>query len=458
MFVEETKKPKKRGDYIMTQTVLNFKLEFNEKEEITPYGGLGLFGEMYRALGIDKEVDKMFSGPGSGKGFAANTYINPIVMMFIGGGRYIEDIRKIRVDKGLRKICKMEEVPSGDAVGDWVKRESKEKIESTYKVNDNLVRRMVRKTEEERLTLDIDAVGIEAEKEDAEYTYKGYKGYMPLLGFIPEIGCCVGYEFREGNVPPVEGNYEFTERIFEKVEGYGKKIRNFRSDAAGYQAKVVNYVNEKGARYTITVDKDESIKEAIKGIAEEEWKELKDRNGIKTDRKYVEFIHSMNKSDHAFRVVMMRWKNPQMDLFEEAEEYCYHGIATNFLEEEKDTEEVIWWHNGRSNSENYNKELKIGFNLEYMPCGEFEANAVWFGIGILAYNLFIASKLFLFPKSWKKKTIRTIRWQFIQIAGKVIKRARYLVLKICSTMREIYEIYEEARQRCWELQIDLGCG
>ncbi len=57
------------------------------------------------------------------------------------------------------------------------------------------------------------------------------------------------------------------------------------------------------------------------------------------------------------------------------------------------------------------KEVKAGFNMEYMPSGDFEGNAVWVGIGILAYNLFIVSKLYLFPKGWLKKKISAIRWQ-----------------------------------------------
>ncbi len=214
----------------------------------------------------------------------------------------------------------------------------------------------------------------------------------------------------------------------------------------------MNYLNERGTKYTIAVDRDVSVKDEIKRIEESEWKRLKDRDGIDTAREYAEFIHTQNKGDHSFRVVVQRWLNPQRDLFEETQEYCYYGIATNYLKEEKDSEGVIHWHNGRGNSENYNKEMKVGFNLEYMPCGEYGANAVWFSIGMLAYNLFIASKLYLFPKGWIKKTISTVRWQFIQMAGKIIKRARYLILRICSTLRETFEIYEEAGRRCWELQ------
>jgi len=64
----------------------------------------------------------------------------------------------------------------------------------------------------------------------------------------------------------------------------------------------------------------------------------------------------------------------------------YTVIATNRIES---FEQVIKWYNKRGDhSENRIKELKIGFGMERMPCGQFEANAVFFRIGILAYNLF----------------------------------------------------------------------
>ena len=121
--------------YIMQQKTLPFKLEFSETEKITPYAGLGLYGEMCRALGIDKEVECLLPKPKSGAGYSANTYIYPMTMMFIGGGKYIEDIKKIETDKGLREVCQMDIVPTSDAIGDWMRRESreKEKVVSYFK-------------------------------------------------------------------------------------------------------------------------------------------------------------------------------------------------------------------------------------------------------------------------------------------------------------------------------------
>jgi len=437
----------------MTKKVLEFKLEYG-KEEITPYAGLGLYGELYKSIGIKKAVEQLFPEPGSGRGRSANEYIQPLVLMFLGGGKYLEDIRKIGADTGLRKICGIGGIPSSDAIGGWLKRDSWKKVEQLDAIRQNLAGRILKRAKQGKYTLDIDAMEIEADKYNAVYTYKGHKGYMPLLGFIAELDLCVGQEFRAGNISPQERNYEFTEGIVSWVKTLGKEIGFFRSDSAGYQAELMNYLDGENTRYTITADQDVAVKGLIRRIPAGAWQKVKRGDGLESDREYAERIHTMQKGDHPFRLVVQRWLNPQPDLFEHTEKYCYHVIATNFLEEEKSGQEVIWWHNGRSNSENYNRELKQGFNLDYLPCGELEANAVWFAIGVMAYNIFIASKFYLFPNTWLKKTISTVRWQFIQLAGRIIYHGRALILRICSALRETYDIYEKAREMCYELQFN----
>lgn len=438
----------------MPQKEPRFKLEFSEKETVTGRAGLGIYGELYKSSGVYEDVQRKFPRPGSGNGYEAHWHIYPVVLTIIDGGEHIEDIRRIGCDQGLRKIGHIEEVPSADAVGEWLKRDSSLKVELLSEINDQLNEKMIKRAEKE-LTLDIDAFEVIGNKETARWNYKGNRGYMPLAGFIPEIGCCIGAEFREGNVSPATDNYGFTKRIYEKVVRLGRRIKDFRSDSAGYNSQLMNYVRGQDSYYCITADQDVAVKAGIKNIDEKQWQKIGTEEGFAgSDREYAEFVHSTNKTDHSFRIIVQRWLNRQKDLFKETETYCYHGIATNYLAEEKNAVEVIRWHNGRSNSENYNKELKLGFSLNHVPCGDFNGNSVWFGLVILAYNLFIASKIFLFPASWRQKTIRTIRYEFIRMAGKVMIRSRQTILRICSTLRETFNLYVEARQRCWELRQD----
>jgi hypothetical protein len=101
--------------------------------------------------------------------------------------------------------------------------------------------------------------------------------------------------------------------------------------------------------------------------------------GIATHGEIAEMVHSLNGTEQAFRLIVLRWPNPPPYRFE-ADRYGYHAVATN---REEPASAVIWKHNQRGNSENWHKELKVGLRMEQMPCGQFEANALYFAIGAL---------------------------------------------------------------------------
>ena len=154
----------------------------------------------------------------------------------------------------------------------------------------------------------------------------------------------------------------------------------------------------------------------------------------------------MEKTEY-FRIVIQRWPNPKKDLFGEERDYCYYIICTNYSLEEKTASEIIYFHRGRCNSENYYKETKGGFNLNYLPCGDFKANAIWFALGLMAYNFHIFTKECLLPKSWRKKTISRIRFELIHIAGKITYHAKQLYLNLAGISDEVFYIFDQARKR-----------
>lgn len=198
---------------------------------------------------------------------------------------------------------------------------------------------------------------------------------------------------------------------------------------------------KEGTTFTIAVSKDEAVKEAIKGL--KEWRPYRLEDGTVTDREITETVHTMNGTKKAFRLVVQRWRNPQADLFD-ASEYHYHAIATDL---ECSAEEAVWEYNRRGQAENIIKELKIGVGMESLPSGDFGANAFWFALGVLVYNTFILQKELTLPEEYRAKTIGTLRWSLIGIAGKVVRHARRLWLVLATTMENL-EINNHMRKRC----------
>jgi hypothetical protein len=265
------------------------------------------------------------------------------------------------------------------------------------------------------LILDVDATEIEAEKQEAKWTYHQVQGYMPLVGYVH--GIWVGQEFREGNVSPGAGILAFAKQG-EAALLEGKRIY-FRSDSAAYQAEVINHYRPPGRTFTITADLDAAVKREIPNLPESAWQPDRRAEDIATDREIAETVHTMNGTKQAFRLIVLRWRNSQPNLFE-TERYGYHAVATN---REESAAEVIWKHNGRGQSENWHKELKLDVGMEQMPCGQKEAKALYFAIGVLAYNLAQLLKRRVLPEAYRTATVATLRWKVYRLAAKLVRHA-----------------------------------
>ena len=367
-----------------SQTVLPFRLAASD-ESLTAHGGLVLFGEYLRAMGIAGLINHELPGPGSAAGYDPSAHISPVVLMLAGGGRTLEDLRVLRHDDGLRCLLRLDEMPSSDASGDWLRRMGANEsggLAGLQRVNRCVFRRLLGDDERTDFTLDIDATQIVAEKREARYTHKGEKGYMPMVGHIAENSLAIDHEFREGNAAPAAGNLEFVQAC-ERNMPKGKKIKAVRADSAAYQAKIFNYCEETDKVFAIGADQDAAVKTAIATIPEGEWKRFR-------DGEIAETIHCMDKTDKAFRLIVMRRPREQ-DLFEGKSPYRYHAIASNRPNE--DAAATMEWYSRRGDaSENRIKDLKVGFGMEYMPCGSFQANAAFFAIGVLTYNLYLVQR------------------------------------------------------------------
>ena len=422
----------------MSQTVLNFKLETTE-ENLTPRSGLAIFGEFLHSLRLPKLLDSNLPKPGSGAGYQPSEFVFPLLLMLHGGGRTLEDLRQISEDSGLRELLKMIGLPSSDAVGNWLRRMGKGKgLEGLASVNRELLKLALRRDGIRGYTLDIDATQIIAEKQEAKWTYKKERGYMPIVGHLAENGFIVGEEFREGNEVPASRNLEFIKHCQSQLPK-GKQIANLRADSASYQANVINWCEKKGVKFAIGAKLDVAVKDAIEAIPAEDWRSF--RGGF-----IAETVHTMNETQQAFRLIVMRGLY-QSRMYEADDKWarCF-ALASNRTESAEAT--VAWYNQRGEASENRIKELKIGFGMERMPCGQLHANAMFFRIGVLSYNLFVFFKMQVLPVSWRRLQIQTLRWRFYEEAGKVVKHAGYLILKV---RQKIFALFEEVRVKCYEL-------
>lgn len=362
--------------------------------------------------------------------------------MLIDGATCLEDIRLFENDEAYKEMAEVKHYPTSDAIGDWLRRHGGADGEKRlWTVISSINQSGMTDSKSSGLTLDIDGTLIESDKGDAEYTYKGFRGYHPLVGGSLELGLFVGSRFQQGNVSPQADLVNFVDE--DCLKNMPGTFRTIRSDSAGYNSNVINYCFKHNLCFSITADQDVAVMEAVSKIPESEWDRGKNDDGTATSYEVAETIHTLEKTTQSFRLVVKRTKNTrQQDLF--TGQYRYWIIATNIPQREKDGQAIIHFQNQRGEFEKMIGELKHHYGLDHFPCGQFDANCFYFTIGILAFTLVQLLKRYYFGSEWKKKSVRSLRYYWLHVPSRIVSHARYTIAKVAMAkilFEQLLQIY-----------------
>jgi hypothetical protein len=330
---------------------------------------------------------------------------------------------------------------------------------------------MQRRSPQTTATLDMDATLVETFKKAALYCYKRFKAYQPLNVYWAEQGLMLFSEFRDGNVPADYDLLRPFKRALELVPEGVKQVY-LRSDSAGYVVDLLKYCAEgKNKRFgviefAVGTDVTEAFRLAVREVADADWRPLyRDVNGerVDTGQEWAEVCFVPNWVGHkkdgpSYRYLAIREPLEQQALpgMEEqqvlpfptmdwgAVRYKVTGIVTN---REIPGDELIWWYRGRcGKSEEAHSIMKEDLAGGKLPSGLFGANAAWWQIMILAFNVNSAMKRLVLGESWVNRRMKAIRLWLINVAGRVLERSRQLVVRLAGGHAS-NEILFEARRR-----------
>lgn len=411
------------------------------KEAVTGKMGLSWMAHAMSDFGVERIIsDEYVSGSNREIGYFKKIMAG--VMTRVAGGDRVEDVENLRVDVGLLESLGWEEMMSADTYLNLIKdKRSNAKLRC---VNNKMVIKALRGLEENELTYDNDATYFDSDKKSAEYSYQKRKQFSGLIGCIAELGMINTVDFRRGNVSPLNGIMNQLKKSVAQAKAADKKIRIFRSDSAAYKMDIMAYCAREEIKYFISADKDSAVKKMIKGVKTSQWRMLTGEYAKNENTQWVEVRHVMSRG-FGVRMMVLRWPNPDPDLFESSP-YCYHAIVTN----DAGIKPMDWLkvHNGRMGTiEHSHQEIKGDLGCDYTPSHDFEKNRGYFLIGVLAYNMMAILKRFYMGMSTINWKIKTIRYQFINVCGKIVKSGRRFCCKIINVTDEVFELFKNCKSR-----------
>ena len=91
---------------------------------------------------------------------------------------------------------------------------------------------------------------------------------------------------------------------------------------------------------------------------------------------------------------------------------------------------IGWLRERCGKSEEVHSALKSDLAGGQTPCGLFGANAAWWALTILAFNLNAAMKRLALGESWATKRMKALRFHLIGLPGRVVGHARKLIIRL----------------------------
>ena len=85
-----------------------------------------------------------------------------------------------------------------------------------------------------------------------------------------------------------------------------------------------------------------------------------------------------------------------------------------------------------------------------LPSGQFGVNAAWWAIAVLAFNLNSALKQLALGGEWVSKRLKAVRFAIITLAGRVVRHARTLIIRL-GRGHPSYALLVRARRRIMAL-------
>lgn len=434
---------KKKKNRIVLDTGISIEMT---NERIIPAGGLAVVGVMLGKSEFVKKLNRMDVTANRSQHQIKN---GDILLTYLGllcmGKPQFESVHEMDDDKAFYKLALgiTRTIPSEetlrqrmDDIGDSLRTEL---------LNENVELLLANKieptaTKDGFIPVDIDVTPMDnskSNKEGVSRTYKGFDGYAPMMAYIGTEGYAINFELREGKQHCQNGTVEFLEETIALCRKLTDKPLLFRLDSGNDCADNISVFKKNGCSFIIKRNLRNESKESWLELAKKENKEpSKPRDGKtvytgRTEKSVWSTQFEAGYSLHLDYEITERTTeaNGQILLIPDIR------VDSWWTNLEAKTEDVISMYHAHGECEQYHSEVKTDMDLERLPSGKFETNALILELALLAYNILrmigqgtIGGRVPRLKHKVKRRRLRTVIGNLIMMASHVTAHARRITL------------------------------
>ncbi len=420
---------------------------------VTGRAGVPLVIELFRQLGVAAAIDAHVAVKQRQRGLKSSQLVESLIALWASGGDRCEDLTALREDQALAQLLGYA-FPATTTVRDFLEAfhvehgplwsagpQAAVPLESAPlagldTANRTLVAGLQRGARETVATLDADATIVESHKDAATVAYDGTRGYQPVVVLWAEQDVILHDQFRDGHVPAGCGNVRVLEQAVANLPHRVTRIR-IRADSALYETEVLRWCEDKKIEYAISADLSAQLKAEILRLPEAAWQlERKEPDAF---RHWAEVPYVPDDGDHrkdrpcVRRYLAVRVQKRQGTLFADGSSVHYFALVTNRTE---DGLTILRWHREKAGTvEHTHHVLKNELAAAALPSGKFGANAAWFRLNVLTYNLLSVLKRLTLPGDLRTARPKRLRFLLFNTVGKVVTHARRTLLRLSAALQ-----------------------
>ena len=440
-----------------SQTRLPFELDARaETGALTADGGVPLLIEAFRVSGAAAAVDERVVIKRRKRGLTPSQLVEGLFSLWAAGGERCDDLAPLRED-GALALRLGHGVPAPQTARDFLEafeeavpplRQGErcrvpaagERLQGLAAANRRLLGFLQERRPAAVATLDVDATILESRKRSALPTYDGRTGYQPVVALWAEQDVVLADEFRDGDVPAGTGSRRVVERALAALPPGVAEVR-LRGDSALYEQALLRWLEAKGIGDAISADLSRELVAAIRALPGDAWRiEHEDGDAV---RQWAEVPYVPNDGVFAEgrpappRYLAIRITRKQGRLFADGGGVKHFAIVTNRPDPEGGSGlDLIRWQRGRAGTvEHAHHVLTNELAAEALPSQKFGANAAWFRLNVMLYNLFSAFKRVALPPELHAARPKRLRFVLLNGIGRVVRHAREAVLRLVGGAR-----------------------
>ena len=405
-------------------------------EGLVSHAGAALLGEAADRLGLTAALSGALTGVRERRGrHDPGRVVRDLAVMLADGGDCLADLRAVRdqqvlfgpVASDATAFRVIDAIASDPALLDRLRAARAAARENAWNAG----------AAPERIVIDIDAtlIDVHSEKEGAAGTFKRGFGFHPLLAYLDGSREALAGVLRPGNAGAntAADHVEIVELALEQLPRAVVQDAEIvvRTDSAAATHEFTDELRATRVRFLMGYDLTAGVRDAILDLPESAWRPAIRQDGAEREGAWVAEL-----SDHldlatwpeGTRVIVRR-ERPHPGAQLSFTDHDGHRFLASLTDLPGDAVELERLHRARASAEDRVRTGKQT-GLENLPFREFDHNAVWLELSLIAQDLIAWTQLLALDGELAVCEPKTLRYRLLHTAARLAFHARRATLRL----------------------------